>query len=338
MFVLGIETSCDETACAVIEDSRYRSPLRGRYRRPRILSNIVSSSMHLHKKYGGVIPEIASRHHVEIMPFVFENALKKAGVGLEDIGLIAVTKGPGLAGSLLVGIEFAKSLSYAKGIPIIGVDHLKAHLWTTGAEFPFVALIVSGGHTSLVYVKDELKFELLGATVDDAAGEAFDKVAKLLKLGYPGGPIIAHLSKKGSPHAVKLPRGVMKDGSSNFSFSGIKTAVLYKHKGVRVADVAASFQEAVCDSLVEKAFSACHNKRCRRLVVGGGVAANKRLREKLSGAGTRENVKVYLAPTQLSTDNGAMIALFGVSLYKRGVRSDTGLTADVSGELQWGKT
>lgn len=333
MLALGIETSCDETSCAVVED--------GCYRKPRILSNIVSSSIHLHRKYGGVIPEIASRHHVEMMPFVFEEALKKARVRLVDIDLIAVTKGPGLVGALLVGIEFAKSLSYASGIPIIGVDHLKSHIWAAllngeKIKFPFVALIVSGGHTSLLYVKDELSFKSLGRTVDDAAGEAFDKVAKLLGLGYPGGPVIAQIAKRGAASFLKLPRGIMKNGSSDFSFSGIKTAVLYHLRDSAkdaVADIAASFQEAVCDSLVEKALTACHNNKCRSLVVGGGVAANERLRAKLCEAGIRENVKVHFAPPKLSTDNAAMVALFGLRLYKRGIRSDMGLTADVIGEL-----
>jgi N6-L-threonylcarbamoyladenine synthase len=335
MMVLGIETSCDETAAAVVEDGK------------RILSNVVSSSVEFHKEYGGVVPEIACRLHVELIEHVVDKALRDARVSLNDMGAVAVTYGPGLVGALIVGVMFAKAISFACKIPLVKVNHLRAHLYVdlmTGddVEFPYVGLIVSGGHTNLVYVKDVVTYEPLGQTTDDAAGEAFDKVAKILNLGYPGGPVIDRLSGEGDPSSVQFPRAYLGEDSLNFSFSGLKTAVLYyvrrSFTGVstvpsgnpirKVSDICASFQEAVVDVLVRKSLMACLNKNVTTLVVGGGVSANSRLRRRLNNDLAPHGIKVYFPPGELCVDNGAMVAGIGYRIYEKGIIDVLSLTAE----------
>ena len=329
MYVLGIETSCDETAASIVKDGR------------RVLSNVVSSSLKEHKKYGGVVPEIASRMHVESITRVTDCAIKEAKIKLKNINLVGVTCGPGLAGSLLVGISFAKSISLALGISLLGVSHLASHIYANflnaqRISFPFVALIVSGGHTTLFYVKDFDKIDVLGATCDDACGEAFDKVAKILGLGYPGGPLIERLAKSGNPK--------MQFSCSNtkqpldFSFSGIKTAVLYYVKKNNyeprtmnyelICDIAASFQEAVIDTLIKKSSLACRLKRTNRLVIGGGVAANNRLRERFYSEAGERDLNIYFPHPKLCMDNAAMVAGLGYQLFKKGYKSGLDLNID----------
>ncbi|MDD4878901.1 MAG: tRNA (adenosine(37)-N6)-threonylcarbamoyltransferase complex transferase subunit TsaD [Candidatus Omnitrophica bacterium] len=326
MLVLGIETSCDETGAGVVKDGN------------EVLSDTVASSLEFHKRYGGVVPEIATRYHLEVIDYVVKDSLKSAGVTLKDIGLVAVTQGPGLVGALLVGISFAKSLGYSLGIPVVGVNHLWAHIYSgligrPKAKFPLMGLVVSGGHTSLVLCEGIGKFKLLGQTRDDAIGEAFDKVAKILGLGYPGGPAIEKAALRGDPEAVRLTPPYMGDDSYDFSFSGMKTAVLYHVKGRKLtagmkADVAASFQKAAVAAVVEKAVSACASKGIGSLIVGGGVSANKLLREELTRAGAKNGIEVIFPPVRLSLDNGAMIASTGYLLYKKGKRSGLALTAE----------
>jgi len=321
MITLGIETSCDETACAIINNGR-------------VLSNVVSSSMHLHKKYGGVIPEIASRCHIEYINAVLKNAIKKANVKLKDIDLVAVTNGPGLAGSLLVGISFAKALGYALNIPVIGIDHLKAHPYANfikGAVkgnpgYPFIGLVVSGGHTSIFLCRNVGDFRFLGNTQDDAAGEAFDKVAKIMDLGYPGGPIIEKKAERaGKAGNVNFPRTYLEKGSLDFSFSGVKTAVLYfskskdyTHKAIPV--VCSSFQEAVFDVIVDKSLEACRKHRINMLLVGGGVASNKRFRKKINEKALHRGVSVFVPKKCYCLDNAAMVGVLGEALYGSGKR------------------
>ena len=330
MLVLAIETSCDDTGAAVILDGR------------KILSNIVSSQIAIHQKYGGVVPELASRRHIEsIVPIVTE-ALETAKVTLRDIDGIAVTQGPGLVGSLLVGLSFAKSLAFATGLPFVGVNHIEAHLSAIFLEenpprFPFIGLVVSGGHTSLFRVDGFGKYKRLGQTRDDAAGEAFDKVAKLLRLGYPGGPIIDELSKSGNPKAIRFPRASLGKNSLDFSFSGLKTAVVnyvksnpeptrgYSEDLVR--DIVSSFQEAVVDVLVKKTLQAAQQQGLRKVVLSGGVAANQHLREKIKEEASREKVKVYIPPPSFCTDNAAMVGVVGYEYLKRGIRSPLSLNA-----------
>jgi N6-L-threonylcarbamoyladenine synthase len=327
MLVLGIETSCDETGASVVKDGRL------------ILSNTVASSLEFHKRYGGVVPEIATRYHVEVIDYVVKDALDSAGVKPSDIGMVAVTKGPGLVGALLVGVSFAKALSYSLGVPLIGVNHLWAHIYSgligrPGIKFPFIGLVVSGGHTSLVLCRGIGRFGLLGQTRDDAVGEAFDKVAKSIGLGYPGGPAIEKAAQNGDPDAVKLTPPFLGGGSYDFSFSGLKTAVLYYTKGKSigskaVSDIAASFQKVAVGSIVERSMYACRSKGIATLIVGGGVSANKLLRLRLSEAGDENGVEVVFPEMGLSLDNGAMIASAGYLLYKKGPgRSDLGLTAE----------
>ncbi len=335
MLTLGIETSCDETSVSVTSGKK-------------VLSNIVSSSVHLHKKYGGVVPEIASRFHVEYIIEVLQQALKRSGAKLGDMKLISVTSGPGLVGALLIGISLAKSLSYSLKLPLVGVNHILAHLHSAflsegqRPDFPFVGLVVSGGHTSLFYCEDMERHVLLGQTEDDAVGEAYDKVAKILKLGYPGGPVIekrARLSK--DRNRVKFPRTYLGKDSLDFSFSGVKTAVLYyveKNRKPQTAnrdldkelinDICYAFQEAVLDVLVHKTFLAAKIKGARRIVVGGGVAANSRLRKKLLDAARFEGRTVYFPEKKYCLDNAAMVGVLGEELYKRGYRSDLYLSAE----------
>jgi N6-L-threonylcarbamoyladenine synthase len=344
MYVLGIETSCDETAASVVRDGR------------RIYSNIIASSLEFHKKYGGVIPEIASRMHLDTINYVVDMALHDAGIKLRDIESIAVTDGPGLAGSLLVGLCFAKSMGLALDIPLIGINHLYAHIYSVFLNkkdsilFPFIGLVVSGGHTSLFYVKDFDRIELLGSTLDDACGEAFDKVARILGLGYPGGPIIEKLSKRGKPR-IRF-KCSDTDRSLDFSFSGIKTGVLYyvnKHLaghrsqvtglnknscGMRhaacgskiIADVVASFQETAIATLIKKSFLACEMKKIKRLVIGGGVVANSRLRERFSEEARGLDIKLYFPDKIFSMDNAAMVAGLGYHLFRKGYVTDLDAT------------
>jgi N6-L-threonylcarbamoyladenine synthase len=325
MIILGLETSCDETSAAIVKDG------------VKILSNTVASSLEFHKKYGGVIPEIASRAQLETITGITESALKKAGVRLKEVDLISVTNRPGLLGSLLVGISFAKALSLSLNKPLIGVDHVLSHFYANflsgkKIKLPFIGLVVSGGHTSLFYVRTFDKIELLGQTQDDACGEAFDKVAKILGLSYPGGPVIEKMAKSGNPKKIRFNCSGTKN-ELDFSFSGIKTAVLYYAKGKRLSlknkqDICASFQEAVIDALVKKAKAACRIKKVNRLVIGGGVVANKRLREIFSQDGSISGIKCYFPQNYLCMDNAAMIAGLGYQLFKKGFRSDLSLTAE----------
>jgi len=328
MYVLGIETSCDETAASVVKNGAD------------IYSNLVASSLEFHKKYGGVIPEIASRMHLDTINFVVEGALSQAKVKLRDIRLIAATTGPGLGGSLLVGIGFAKSMALALGIPAIEINHLRAHIYSAflgrqeKISLPVTGLVVSGGHTSLFYVRDFDQMELLGATLDDAAGEAFDKVAKILGLGYPGGPEIERLAKKGNAKIKFKCSDTPKP--LDFSFSGIKTAVLYyvqRRLSQRIrqrADVAASFQETIIDTLIKKSLLACEIKKTRRLVLGGGVVINNRLRERFSQAAKYAGIKVYFPQKRLSMDNAVMVAGLGYHLFRKGYRGNLDITPNLS--------
>jgi len=314
MKVLGIETSCDETAVAVKEESR-------------ILASVVASQDEVHAPFGGVVPELAGRRHLELILPTLRAALDRAGISPDQLDAIAVTSGPGLVVCLLVGLSLARALAYAFRLPLVGVNHLEGHLMAILAEkeipFPFVGLVVSGGHTSLYIVEGWGRYRLLGQTLDDAAGEAFDKVAKLLGLPYPGGREIDALARTGDPAAVAFPRSLLKDGF-NFSFSGLKTAVLRHLEHVRDldsvrADIAASFQEAVVEVLAAKALKAAREFRLPHLVVAGGVAANSRLREKMLAAGQKAGLAVHFPSLGLCTDNAAMIAHAGLERLRRGL-------------------
>jgi N6-L-threonylcarbamoyladenine synthase len=312
--ILGIDTSCDDTSASVVVDGR------------RILSNVVSSQTEIHRFYGGVVPELASRRHIEMIIPVVQEALSRASVELKDLSAIAVCYGPGLVGSLLVGCCFAKSVSYVEGVPLIGVNHLEGHIFSAflleeAPQFPFLCLVVSGGHTSLIRVDGVRQYREVGRTRDDAAGEAYDKVAKLLGLGYPGGPIIDRLSEEGDPETVTLPRGLMHEGF-DFSFSGLKTAVRNLIEKIpkpissdTLRNLCASFQEAVIDVLARKTFKALESEGLQRLVLAGGVAANRALRERMALEADRKGITLYLPPPQLCTDNGAMIASAGYFHY-----------------------
>ena len=326
MLVLGVETSCDDTAAAVLLDGRTT------------LANLVSSQDAIHGPYGGVVPELASRQHVRhILPIV-EGALQKAGIGLRELDGIAVTRGPGLVGSLLVGLSVAKGISFRWDIPYVGVNHLEAHLLAIFLEreisFPYIALLASGGHTLLYRVRDFGDYLYLGGTQDDAAGEAYDKVAKMMGLGYPGGKVIDQLAKSGNAKAIAFPRARLKRGTYDFSFSGLKTAVLHylKAQGDRweaqKADVAASFQEAVVDMLVTPTLRAARELEVERVVLAGGVAANSRLRERMREETERGGREVYFPSPLLCTDNGAMIALCGYHRLRHRHRDDFCLNAD----------
>lgn len=313
MLTLGIESSCDDTSAAVLEDDN------------NLLSNIVSSQDEIHSKYGGVVPELASRKHLEAIQPIVNEALFQANVSLDDIDLIAATQGPGLIGSLLVGFSYAKAISYVKNIPYIGVDHMTGHLLSAFLEtvtpsFPYISLIVSGGTTSLYLCEDHITFHLKGRTRDDAAGEAFDKVAKILNLGYPGGPAVSEMASKGNRQAFHFPRAWLDHESLDFSFSGIKTAVFNQYNtfenrnSVPTADICASFQEAVTDVLVTKTLRAAQQCKINTIVLGGGVSANRRLREAMEEACLRQKVDLFFPRPTFCTDNAAMIALAG--LYK----------------------
>lgn len=305
--ILAIESSCDETSVAVVVNGR------------KVLSNIIASQIDTHTKFGGVVPEVASRKHIEAIAVVTQEALEKAGLELKDIDAIGVTYGPGLVGALLVGLQFAKGLSYAIKKPLIGVNHIEGHISANFIQYqdlkpPFVCLVVSGGHTFVVYMKDYGEFEIMGQTMDDAAGEAFDKVARAIGLGYPGGPKIDKFSKQGNPDAIKFPRANFHKECLDFSFSGIKSAVLNyingaQMKGIEIntADIAASFQKSVVDVLVDNAFEACKIKNTKLIAVAGGVASNSCLRQKMKEQGEKKGIKVLFPDPILCTDNGAMI-------------------------------
>ena len=303
MRILGIETSCDETAAAVVEDGR------------NIRSSVVASQADLHARYGGVVPEIASRAHVELICDVIEQSLVEAGTALDELDAVAAVRGPGLAGALLVGVSAAKAIALATGRPYVGVNHHEAHMYAAlledpELEPPFVTLVVSGGHTLLIAMEDHGRYRVLGQTVDDAAGEAFDKVARFLGLGYPGGPAIDRLARTGDPAAIAFPRPMLDDGN-DFSFSGLKTAVVQyvrKHPDVDVADVAASFQAAVVDVLVTKLLQVAEQTGISTLVIGGGVAANSALRARVVDEGLPAGLRVVLPDIGLCTDNAAMVA------------------------------
>jgi N6-L-threonylcarbamoyladenine synthase len=327
MLVLGVETSCDDTAAAVLQDGRT------------ILANVVSSQDRVHGPYGGVVPELASRQHIQnVMPIV-DTALKTAGATLKDLDGMAVTYGPGLVGSLLVGLSLVKGIAFRTGIPYVGVNHLEAHLLAIELEhrvpFPYIALLASGGHTLLYCVREVGDYVHLGGTRDDAAGEAYDKIAKMMGLGYPGGRVIDQLAQSGNPNAIRFPRAKIKSGAFEFSFSGIKTAVWHYLKSVpeeewreRSADIAASFQEAVAEMLVRPAIKAASANSVERIVLSGGVAANSRLRSKMKEEADAAGLAVFCPAPKFCTDNGAMIALAGDHWLRRGRRDDFRLNAD----------
>jgi N6-L-threonylcarbamoyladenine synthase len=331
MHFLAIETSCDETAAAVFTEE------------PTILSSVIASQTDLHRRFGGVVPEVAARAHLERLLPVIDEALRRAEVRLEQIGCIAVHNTPGLVGALLVGVSAAKMLAVALDVPLIGVNHIEAHIYAARVAagrdiFPCVGLVVSGGHTCLFHCRTALRFELLGATLDDAAGEAFDKVASILGLGFPGGPAVEHEATGGNPKAVLLPRSFLREPRLDFSFSGLKTAVLYAVRGSDLSrpapppagkgrtDLAASFQEAVVDVLAEKARQAMQRTGLRRLAVGGGVAANLRLRARLETMTAEEGAELFIPPLSLCTDNAAMAAM-AVEKWRQGDRAPLDLDA-----------
>ncbi|MBP1930044.1 tRNA (adenosine(37)-N6)-threonylcarbamoyltransferase complex transferase subunit TsaD [Ammoniphilus resinae] len=325
-YLLGIETSCDETSVAIIRDGK------------EILSNIISSQVDIHKRFGGVVPEVASRKHVEDITMITQQALEEAKLGLDDLSGVAVTAGPGLVGALLIGVSAAKTIAYAKGLPLFPVHHIAGHIYANRfvkeMEFPLLCLVVSGGHTELVYMKEHGSFEILGQTRDDAAGEAYDKVARSLSLPYPGGPHIDRLAHEGEA-TISLPRAWLEAGSYDFSFSGLKSAVLNvlhnaKQRGetIKPEDLAASFQEAVIEVLVEKAFRAVDQYGVKQLLLAGGVAANRGLRERLTARSKKEGVDLVIPPLSLCTDNAAMIAAAGYIQYQKGVFADLDLNAN----------
>ena len=333
MNILGIDTSCDETAAAVVVDGR------------EILSNIISSQIDLHRKYGGIVPELASRKHVESINYIVDQALLESGIGFEDLQAIAVTNRPGLIGALLVGVAAAKSLAYAHDLPLLGINHIEGHIYANfmvheELPFPHVCLTVSGGHTLLVDVQAGWRYEVLGGTLDDAAGEAYDKVAQYLGLGFPGGKVIDDLAKQSDPAAIEFPRPMIDSGDYQFSFSGIKTAVRYyvekaKSSGEMppIENIAASFQAAVVDVLVRKTIRAAQEKDAKAITLTGGVAANSQLRALMSEAADSLGATVYYPPINLCTDNGAMIAGIAYHQYQTGQRDTLDLNASASGSI-----
>lgn len=327
VFILAIESSCDETAAAVVKNGR------------EVLSNVIYSQIALHTEYGGVVPEIASRKHIEKINQVIEQALADAQMKLEEMNAIAVTYGPGLVGALLVGVSEAKAISFASGIPLIGVHHIEGHISANyienpDLEPPFIALVASGGHSHLVLVKDYGVYEIIGRTRDDAAGEAFDKVARAIGLGYPGGPKIDRVSREGNPDAIPFPRAKVGDASYDFSFSGLKSAVLnylnscqMKGEKINTADVAASFQKAVVDVLVDHSMEAVKKYSCRKFAIAGGVASNSSLREAFRKACEQGKVVFYHPSPIFCTDNAAMIGAAAYYEYQKGVRHGFDLNA-----------
>ena len=340
MLVLGIESSCDETAAAIVRDGN------------EILSSIVSSQIDMHRPFGGVVPELASREHLEKIDPIVREAIDQANISFGDVDAIAVTQGPGLIGSLLVGVCYAKALAYGLDKPIVGVNHIEGHFYSVvfenpAIEFPALALIVSGGHTNLFYVPVEGSYKLISRTRDDAAGEAFDKVAKMLGLGYPGGPAIEQLARSGDSSRVKFPIAKISDGRPDFSFSGLKTAVSRylkennfkpQHDGGRTAqwtmDVAASVQESIVRALVRTMEATARDLQPKTLIVAGGVACNEALRTAGRASSTELGIPVYFPSNHLSTDNAAMIAAAGTAKLRNGQRAGLDLTADISMRLQ----
>ncbi|MBN2231207.1 MAG: tRNA (adenosine(37)-N6)-threonylcarbamoyltransferase complex transferase subunit TsaD [Deltaproteobacteria bacterium] len=322
MMILAVETSCDDTCAAVLEAPDM------------VRANVISSQVEVHAPFGGVVPELASRHHLENMPLVVNRALAEAGARLDDIELVCVTRGPGLVGSLLVGLSFAKAVAFARRLPLVGVHHVEGHLLSPLLEnphisFPYVGLVASGGHTSLFLAADWHTYRLLGRTIDDAAGEAFDKVAKMLELGYPGGPLIERLAGDGDPAAVRFPRAWLAPDSFDFSFSGLKTAVrtVIERGGHRPADIAASFQAAVADVLTARAVRAAERHGVSTVVMAGGVACNRTIRDLLRERAAARGFAAHCASPVLCTDNGAMIGLVGYRRFCRGLVDDRRLNA-----------
>jgi N6-L-threonylcarbamoyladenine synthase len=325
---MGIETSCDETAIAVVEDGFT------------VRANLIAAQEHLHERFGGVVPEVAARAHVEALNPLLEEAMVVAGIGFSDLDGVAVTVGPGLVGALLTGMAAAKAVSLAAGAPLIGVNHLEGHVWANFIAHgppapPYVALIVSGGHTMLVHMPDVHHHVLLGQTLDDAAGEAFDKVARLIGLGFPGGPALDRMAQDGDPHAIPFPRAMERSGDFDFSMSGLKTAVLRyvrqeqaAGRDLNLPDIAASFQEAIVDVQVRKTLAAAKETGVGTVLLGGGVVANTRLRERIEAEGTAAGLQVLFPPLELCTDNGAMIACVGAARLARGERTPLDTAAD----------
>ena len=326
-YIMGIETSCDETSVSIVKNGR------------EIVSNIVSSQIESHKRFGGVVPEIASRHHVEQITIVLEEAMKEAGVSYDDLDAVAVTEGPGLVGALLIGVNAAKTVAFAHGIPLVGVHHIAGHIYANRLvkemEFPLLALVVSGGHTELVYMKEHGHFEVIGETRDDAAGEAYDKVARTLSMPYPGGPHIDRLAAGGEA-TIDLPRAWLEDGSYDFSFSGLKSAVIntvhnaeQRGETIKPEDLAASFQESVVDVLVTKTLHAVKEYPVKQVLLAGGVAANKGLRAALTAAFSEvPDVELVIPPLSLCGDNAAMVAAAGSILFEKGQRAGLALNAN----------
>ncbi|HTP12965.1 MAG TPA: tRNA (adenosine(37)-N6)-threonylcarbamoyltransferase complex transferase subunit TsaD [Bacteroidota bacterium] len=331
MVILGIETSCDETSAAIVRDGL-------------LLSNVTTVQL-VHAKFGGVVPELASRAHQKLIVPSVDEALRRAGIGKSEIDAVAAVYGPGLIGSILVGLSFGKALAYGLGIPFIGVDHMEGHIFSNLLEdprpsFPFLNMTVSGGHTQLVLVKKPFEYEILGDTIDDAAGEAFDKVAKMLGIGYPGGPLIDQYAAAGNPRAIDFPRPFLSENSFEFSFSGLKTSVLYHLKkiGFRadegeknnrgLADICASFQAAVIDVLIHKLVRAAKTYHIKDVAIAGGVSANSELRRRAAEAAAGEKLRLFIPRFEFCTDNGAMIAMVGYQKMQEGHRSDLELTAE----------
>ena len=329
-WVLGVESSCDETAVAILKDGKHTA------------ANLIASQVDIHKSYGGVVPELASRRHMETINYLIDSACRQAGLKLTDLDGIAVSKGPGLVGALIVGVSAAKALAYSLSAPFVGVNHMEGHIyanWLASAvpDFPALGLIVSGGHTALMIVEDHGRYRLLGQTRDDAAGEAYDKIARALGLGYPGGPALDKLAGAGDPGAHSFPKVYLRDGSWNFSFSGLKTAVLnlmnqleMKGQPIHKADIAASFQEVVTESLTYKTVEAAKAFGISRVLLAGGVAANSGLRRKMLTARDDAGINVFIPEPALCTDNAAMIACAGYHRLRAGFRDSLSMNAEPS--------